>query len=336
MFYVFLSNQLIQFILNNQWIQFTFTLLTTYKQVAIFISFCPAWIPYIQWRSNGLCRLCNAQRPPAIWGTHQSEGPPAIWGAPAIWWALSNLKDPRQSEGPNQSEESHQSEGPQQSQKHSAIWMALSNLNGPHDLRGPINLRGPQQYEGPQQSEGPPAISGALSNLMSPRQSEGPYQPERSPAISGAPAIWGLSNLRYPQQSDGPQQSEEPSTIEGRTPESCYHFVKLSSNAVNEVNHLQNCSTSRWLLCSVIYIQWGLYCPNVAADVASDCCEIRTIIFKIEDHQKLYKLPCIKTAERPGNVVNRKIFQIAWHLKSSRHFCAWESSQTNILTFRNW
>ena len=42
-----------------------------------------------------------------------------------------------------------------------------------------------------------------------------------------------------------------------------------------------------------------------------------------------------KEVERPGNVVNRIIFQKVWHLKSSRHFCAWEGSQTNILTSKN-
>ena len=56
-------------------------------------AFRPTGSTTAQWRSNGLCRLCNAQGSPAI------KGPPAIRGA------LSNLKGPRKSEGPHQSEE---------------------------------------------------------------------------------------------------------------------------------------------------------------------------------------------------------------------------------------
>ena len=268
-------------------------------------------------------------------------------------------KDPQPSEGPINPRGPQQFEGPQQSDEPSAIWRTPDNLRAPINLRSPINLRGPSNLRSSQQSEWPSAI------WMDPTI-EGPYQSERPTAIWRAPAIRGVaSNLRGSQQSDEPpliwgalptwevpsnlrgpsnmgsQQSEVPSAIWrapaiwgalnnwGSDPWELLSFRQAFFQCCNEVNHLQNCSTSRWLLCSVIYIQWGLYCPNVAADVASDCCEI-------EDHQKLYKLPCIKTAEWPGNVVNRKIFQIAWHLKSSRHFCAWESSQTNILTFRNW
>ena len=39
--------------------------------------------------SNGLCRLCNAQGPLAIWGPIS-----AIWGTPAIWGAPRNLRGP--------------------------------------------------------------------------------------------------------------------------------------------------------------------------------------------------------------------------------------------------
>ena len=168
------------------------------------------------------------------------------------------------------------SRGPQQSEGPSAIWRVHDNLRGPSiwgassNLRGPNNPRAPSNLRGPQQSEGSPTIWG-------PHQSEGP------PAIWG-PAICGaLSNLTGPRLSDGPQQ------LRVGPLRAVVISLNLSSNAVNEVNHLWNCSTARWLhyalsstlsdVCTV---------PHVVADT-------RTIIFKIEGHQKLYKVPCQKS-----------------------------------------
>ena len=183
----------------------------------------------VQWRSNGLCRLCNAQ------------GPPAIWGAPSNPRSPSNPRGPMHPEGP------------------SAIWSAKNNLRGPISLRGPSNLRG-QQYEGPQQSEwplticmrglsmqseGPPTICGAPIYLRGPQQSAGPQQSEWHLAIWGALSnlkvlqqsespinmrtpsnLKGPSSLKGLQQSEGAPQSEGPQAIEGWTHESCYHFAQ--------------------------------------------------------------------------------------------------------------
>ena len=116
------------------------------------------WATVIQWDSNGLCRLCNAQGPQKSRGPQQSEGSPTIWWAPSIWGASS-----RQFEVPQQSE------GPQQSERPLAIWGAFGNM------------KGPRQSEGPHQSEGPLAIWGVTGSLQSegPQQSEGLSQFER-------------------------------------------------------------------------------------------------------------------------------------------------------------
>ena len=163
--------------------------------------------------------------------------------------------------GPQPSEDSKHPRGSQQSEGSPTIWRAPS-------IRGA------------------PVIWEALINLKGPRQSERPCQPEGPPAILGAQQYGG------PQQSGGPRQSEEPPVIEGQTPESCCHFAQAFVHAVNEVNHLQNCSTARWLYYALSSTLSDVCTAlHVVADVASDW----TIIFKIEAHQKLYEVPCQKS-----------------------------------------
>ena len=211
-------------------------------------------------------------RAPAIWGApsnpkepQQSEGFPTIWGAPSIGGASSNLRSPSNLRGPQQSK------GP------SAIWRTPDNLRGCIYLNGPSNLRGPINQRSLQQSEGPaiwgPQQSEGLSTIWA--CPERPYQPE------GPPAIWGSSNLTAPGNLRGPQQ------LRVGPLRAVVISLKLSSNAVNEVNHLRNCSAAWWLYYALSSTLSDVCsAPHVVADVASD---IRTIIFKIEAHQKLYE-----------------------------------------------
>ena len=121
-----------------------------------------------QWRSNGLCRLCNAQ------------GPPAIKGPPAIRRALQSEGSPT-SWAPINFRSLQQSEGPQQSEGHLAI-------------RAPSNLRGSQQFEGPPIIWGALSTWGASSNLR-PQQSEGPSATLRAPGNLMGPSNWGSDPL---------------------------------------------------------------------------------------------------------------------------------------------
>ena len=171
---------------------------------------------------------------------------------------------------------------------------------GPQPSRGPSNPWGPQQSEvcpkisGVHQSEEPPAIWGAPAIRGAPGNLRGPQQSRGSPTIRGAASICGApSNLR-PQQSEGPTAIwRAPGNLTGPSnwgsdPRGL-RAVVISLNLSSNVNHFLNCSTARWLhyalsstlsdVCTV---------PHVVADT-------RTIIFKIEGHQKLYEVPCQKS-----------------------------------------
>ena len=254
-----------------------------------------------QWRSNGLCRLCNAQGPPAIWGAPSN---PAIQGAPsnsrgpmqpegpsAIWSAKNNLRGPISLRGPSNLR-GQQYEGPQQSEwplticmrgpRH-AIWRASDNL------WRPIYLRGPQQFEGPQQSEWHLAIWGALSNLKVFQQSESPIN-MRTPSN-----LKGPSSLKGPQQSEGPSPIWGPPAIEGWTHESCYHFAQAFVQCCQRgqpFSKLLNCSLTI-MLCHL----------HSVMSVLPTCCRLRCqwLLRHSNNHfqnwssLKLYEVPCQKS-----------------------------------------
>ena len=122
-----------------------------------------------------------------------------------------------------------------------------------NSLKGLTNLRGPSHPKGPSNLRGP-------SNLKRPQQSEGP------------------SNLRGTQQTEGPRQSE------GRAPENCCHFAQAFVRCCQRgqpSSKLFNCYSLLWALSTT----FNLHCLHVV-EVVSDCCNMLTIIFKIEAHQK--------------------------------------------------
>ena len=207
-----------------------------------------------------------------------------------------------------------------------------------------MGCAGCAMHKGPQQSEGPLAIWWAPAicrraprKLKAPsvwgtQQSEGPFAIWGASAIWGAPATQGqsFSNLGTP-ATLGPRAIWVQGPWELRT---VAISLKFSCDAVNEVNHFRNCSLTIMLcqlhsLCTAFMLLLKL--PVTVATYERSFSKLKLIKNHLRKTMSVWR-----TVERPGNVVNWKSTCLkAWHLKCSRHVCAWEGSQTNILTFQN-
>ena len=113
--------------------------------------------------------------------------------------------------------------------------------------------------------------------------------------------------------------------------------LKLSSNAVND-----RCQPfSKSLNCSLTIMIFHLHSvmsvlpTYFVADVASEAATVATFersFSKLKLIKNYTKYHARKAAEQPGSVIDiARMFQKAWHLKSSRHFCAWEGSQEDLI-----
>ena len=169
------------------------------------------------------CAGCAMNKDPSnLRGPHQSEGLQQFWGASRNLRGLSNLRNSQQSERPQQ------------------FWGAPRNLWFSSNLRAHSNMMGPQH-------SGRPSLNSlrGLTNLR------GPSNP-RGPSNLRAPAIWkDLSNLKGPGNLRGlspaiwgaPNKLRGPGNLKAGPLRTVVISLKLSSDAVNEVNHLRNCST---------------------------------------------------------------------------------------------
>ena len=193
----------------------------------------------------------NLRAPINLRGSSNFEGLPEICGASAIWGTPSNLRGPSNFEGLPEICGSPTIWGP------IATWWALSILEGPCSTVWRTSpIWGAPAIRGAQAIWGAPAIWKDLSNLKGPGNLRGP-------------AIWGA-----------PNKLRGPGNLKAGPLRTVVNSLKLSSDAVNEANHLRNCSTVT--LCSELC---QLHCLHVV-EVVSDCCNMLTIIFKIEAHQK--------------------------------------------------
>ena len=237
-------------------------------------------------------------------GPQQSEGPSAIWRPPAIWraptiWGVTSIWG-----APSYLRGSSNPRGPQQSEGLSAIWKAPT-IWGPYQPEGPPAIWGPRNLRSPWKSDGPPAIWGPQQLRVGPLRAvvislnlsfKAVNEVNHFRNCSTARWLYYALSFTFSDVCTAPHAVFHPDGLGGNSPprnnfnpppklsrqQCCVQGVNLSAPPKFEIP-LQSQGI------------WMKHCPHVVADVASDCCDIRTIIFKIKAHQKLHEVLCQKS-----------------------------------------
>ena len=203
-----------------------------------------------------------------VHGWSNEKGPPSIWGPPAIRGALRTIcKGPRQSEGPINLPSLPAISGALAIRGAPAKWGALSNLKGSRQSEEPPQSEGLPAMWGASSAipYGLPAIWEALSNMKGP-----------AVAVWGALSTWRASSNLRPKQSESlsaiwraPGNLRGPQQLRVEPLRAVVISLNLSSNAVNEVNHLRTCSEAAQMTVIMLCLRHSVMCctaPHVVAD----------------------------------------------------------------------